>query len=100
MARCPRFAESYSNHKLSTQMNPGVLYKGASSTSPVPGDGGRGGLRSRLFVCLLVMGGMPLRLAAEKPMHWAFVPPRRPAVPSVRLPAQERTPIDHFVEAA
>jgi Protein of unknown function (DUF1553)/Protein of unknown function (DUF1549)/Planctomycete cytochrome C len=31
--------------------------------------------------------------------HWAFVPPRRPALPSVRNPAWCRTPIDFFIAA-
>src|SRR5438876_660745 len=45
-------------------------------------------------------GGIPFLLAGADPTHWAFVPPQRPPVPSVRHAAQVRTAIDRFVEAA
>src|SRR5262249_2941405 len=35
--------------------------------------------------------------AADKP-HWAFVPPVRPAIPTVRNETLVRTPIDRFIE--
>ncbi len=31
--------------------------------------------------------------------HWAFIPPRRPAVPAVKRPRWARNPIDHFILA-
>ncbi len=31
--------------------------------------------------------------------HWAFIPPRRPAVPAVKRPLWARNPIDHFILA-
>jgi hypothetical protein len=37
--------------------------------------------------------------AADKPPHWAFEPPQRPAPPHVSDPAWVRTPVDAFVLA-
>src|SRR5262245_39789641 len=57
----------------------------------------------RYLSCMaLVFGfvaGLPLLRAEDKPAHWAFTPPRRPAIPSVRHEAAVRTPIDRFVAA-
>jgi hypothetical protein len=50
------------------------------------------------FVSLLGLGASSL-LAGADPVHWAFVPPQWPAVPSVRQPDRLRTAVDHFVEA-
>lgn len=35
--------------------------------------------------------------AADEPLHWAFVPPKRPAVPVVRNVGAVRNPIDAFL---
>ncbi|HMF15174.1 MAG TPA: DUF1549 domain-containing protein, partial [Gemmataceae bacterium] len=40
-----------------------------------------------------------LRRADEQPKHWAFVPPVRPVLPTVKDAAWPRTPIDRFVLA-
>lgn len=37
--------------------------------------------------------------AAPKPKHWAFIPPRRPALPEVHDTAWVRNPIDRFILA-
>jgi len=50
----------------------------------------------RCFVC----GADPKPSADSKSVHWAFVPPRQPTVPSVRHEERARTPVDHFLEAA
>jgi hypothetical protein len=39
----------------------------------------------------------PIRSVVCAPTHWAFLPPRRPAVPNVRNRAWVRNPIDAFV---
>jgi hypothetical protein len=36
---------------------------------------------------------------AEYQQHWAFVPPKRPALPATRMAGWVRNPIDHFVLA-
>ncbi|MFZ4987142.1 MAG: hypothetical protein ACOYLF_16940, partial [Blastocatellia bacterium] len=62
----------------------------------------------KLLVCLLVMAGIGLvsvevsragRLA-DPPVHWAFIPPVRSSLPTVKDGTWSRTPIDRFVLAA
>jgi hypothetical protein len=54
----------------------------------------------QLTIRCFVAGADPKSAADAKPLHWAFVPPRQPAVPAVRHEELTRTPIDHFLEAA
>lgn len=45
---------------------------------------------------IAILKGWVSEGAAYQP-HWAFVPPRRPAIPTVAEPDLPRNPIDHFV---
>src|SRR3989442_14118571 len=58
--------------------------------------------RSFLSMVFLLgfLGGTPFLLAGADPVHWAFVPPQWPPVPSVRHTAHVHTAVDRFVEAA
>jgi hypothetical protein len=62
--------------------------------------------RSLLSPVLLFLAGIDLMPAsaaappAKPAVHWAFVPPQRPTVPSVRHAAAVRTVLDRFVESA
>ncbi len=58
----------------------------------------------RLLLLLLVSWGAVLlsnpARAADEPGHWAFRPPVRPAMPTVRHSELVRTPVDRFIESA
>jgi len=54
----------------------------------------------QLTIRSFVVGADSKPAADAKPVHWAFLPPRQPAVPSVRHDELARTPIDRFLEAA
>src|SRR5262245_44565276 len=55
-------------------------------------------LRLALLAC--VVPALPCRVSAADKPHWAFVPPRRPAVPAVQNDALVRTPVDRFIQKA
>ncbi len=62
--------------------------------------------RAYLIFCMCLAVGSALRGAGDQPTgttggtnHWAFVPPQRPALPTVKHAAVARTAIDAFVEA-
>ena len=52
----------------------------------------------RLIVCTGI--GTAIASAAAEPVHWAYRPVVRAAVPAVRQAERARTPIDRFILAA
>src|ERR1700754_3511621 len=54
-------------------------------------------MRVRYLGVPLICAAALLSVRAQEPQHWAFVAPKRPAVPKVSKPAWVRTPIDAFV---
>src|SRR5439155_8413077 len=57
------------------------------------------GVSLSLTVPLLFAGG-DAKTTGHPKQHWAFLPPRQPAVPSVQREELVRTAVDRFLEAA
>jgi hypothetical protein len=62
---------------------------------------GKGLKMRRWFMGVLALGLLPFANRADEtgPGHWAFQPPRRPAIPAVHDASRMRTPVDAFLLA-